>query len=483
MENTTSQDNNNNIHDKVGQLKSQFKLSEDVICKQHRTDSEAFELLYIDSILDLPYLNQNILPKLSECKETTVKLRLQSLFQVEEVTFNTLESLVSLLFEGNVIFYLEDSLLSLSAGDLPKRQPEESALETSIRGPKDGFVEDIKTNISLIRRRLNTPSLCLEKFTIGKRSKTKVALMYLEDVINDQVLEEIRHKLNDVELDILTSTYELESSVRDRPFSLFPTMDFTGRPDFIVQTLNQGRFALIVDGNPTVSFAPINLLLQTKSPEDTYINFAYVSLERLIRMIGIMVSGFLPGLWIAFSSFNIEQIPYLLVATISVSRFGLPLSAPIEMFVILFLFELFNEAGVRLPRAIGQTVAVLGGLIVGDAAIRAGLTSPTMLVVAAITYIASFTLVNQSLSSAITIIRFSVIILSTFFGLFGLTLGFILTVFYFSTLSSFGVPYFGSLAPIKWKEIVKSFLRAPVQYYKSRNASTSPNDPTRGSQQ
>lgn len=482
MENKTNLDNKDKLDEKVHQLRSLFNQSQDFVYKKHKNDNESFDLLYIDSLVNLQYLDQYILPKLNECGNASIKLHLQTLFQVEEVTSKSLEDVASLLFEGNVIFLVENSLLSLKVGDFPKRQPEESALETSIRGPKDGFVEDIKTNVSLIRRRLNTPSLCMEKFTIGKRSKTKVVLMYLDDVIDKKILHEIRTRLNKVELDLLTSAYELESSVRDSPFSLFPTMDFSGRPDFVVQVLNQGRFALLVDGNPTVSFAPVNLLLQTKSPEDTYINFAYVSLERLIRMFGIMVSGFLPGIWIAFSAFNIEQIPYLLVATISVSRFGLPLSAPIEMFIILFLFELFNEAGVRLPRAIGQTVAVLGGLIVGDAAIRAGLTSPTMLVVAATTYIASFTLVNQSLSSAITIIRFTVILLSTFLGLFGVILGFILTVFYFSTLNSFGVPYFGSLAPISLTEVVKSFLRAPVQFYKSRNENTSPDDVTRGKQ-
>ncbi|ART77198.1 spore germination protein [Sutcliffiella horikoshii] len=480
MENTTNLDNKDNLNEKVDQLKSLFSQSQDFVYKVHKNDGESFELLYIDSLVNLQYLDQYILPKLSECKDVSIKSHLQALFQIEEVTFKSMEDVASLLFEGNVIFYAGDSLLSLKAGEFPKRQPEESALETSIRGPKDGFVEDIKTNVSLIRRRLNTPSLCMEKFTIGKRSKTKVVLMYLNDVIDKKVLHEIRTRLNGVELDILTSAYELESSVRDRPYSVFPTMDFSGRPDFVVQVLNQGRFALLVDGNPTVSFAPVNLLLQTKSPEDTYISYAFVSIERLIRMFGIMVSGFLPGIWIAFSAFNIEQIPYLLVATISVSRFGLPLSAPIEMFIILFLFELFNEAGVRLPRAIGQTVAVLGGLIVGDAAIRAGLTSPTMLVVAATTYIASFTLVNQSLSSAITIIRFAVILISTFFGLFGVILSFILAVFYFSTLNSFGAPYFGSLAPISFTEIVKSFLKAPVQFYKSRTTSTSPDDATRG---
>lgn len=153
------------------------------------------------------------------------------------------------------------------------------------------------------------------------------------------------------------------------------------------------------------------------------------------------------------------------------------------MFIVLFLFELFNEAGVRLPRAIGQTVAVLGGLIVGDAAIRAGLTSPTMLVVAAITYISSFTLVNQNLSTAITILRFGIILLSTFFGLFGVIIGFILTIFYFSTMSSFGSPYIGSLTPISFKEFSKSFFMMPRQFYKSRTSMTSPDDQTRGGDQ
>ncbi|MGM0863337.1 MAG: spore germination protein [Bacillota bacterium] len=192
-----------------------------------------------------------------------------------------------------------------------------------------------------------------------------------------------------------------------------------------------------------------------------------------------MISAYLPGLWVAFSAFNIEQIPYLLVATISISRFGLPLSAPVEMFIVLFLFEFFYEAGVRLPRAIGQTVSVLGGLIVGDAAIRAGLTSPTMLVIGAITYISSFTLVNQTLKYGTTILRFIVLLISTFFGLFGVVMSFILTVLYLATKSSFGTPFLGSVAPISWNEIIRSFFRLPIQFYKERTPSNSPDDSTR----
>ncbi|MDG4657208.1 spore germination protein [Ectobacillus antri] len=461
-------------------IKQQFCKSEDFITKEHKTDREQFEIIYFESLTDIQYLDKYILPKLALHQDQSLKTRLKTFFQAEDVTTKTVDELSDLLFTGNVIFHVNETLLSIRAADFPKRKPEESALESSIRGPKDGFVEDIKTNISLIRRRLNTPSLCLEKYTIGKRSKTKVVLMYIEDVIDERILNEIRSRLNKVELDILTSIYELESYVQDRPFSVFPSMSYTGRPDFIVDALNQGRFALIVDGNPTVTFAPVHILLETKSPEDAYSSYSYVSLERLIRFLGLIISTFLPGLWIAFSSFNIEQIPYTLVATISISRFGLPLSSPLEMFIILMLFELFDEAGIRLPRAIGQTISVLGGLIVGDAAIRAGITSPTMLVVAAITYISSFTLVNPSLSSGITLIRFCILLLSTFLGLFGVVIGYILTVIYLSTISSFGTSYLESVAPLGIKKVIKSFIKAPPQAYKERNTSTSPDDPTRG---
>ncbi|MDZ5471416.1 spore germination protein [Bacillus sp. 31A1R] len=464
---------------KVEELKAEFTKSQDFLSKEHQTGGETFRLLYFESLINGQYLDQYILPRLGMQKGGSIEERLKQYFQAENVTDKEMKELSTLLFEGKVIFFIKDLLLSIDVADLPKRKPEESALETSIRGPKDGFVEDIKTNISLVRRRLNTSSLCVEKYTIGKRSSTKVVLLYLHDVIDQRILDEIHQRLNSLELDILTSIYDLETYIEDRPYSLFPTVDYTGRPDFVVQALNQGRFAVMVDGNPTVTIAPVSLLLQTKSPEDSYISFAFVTLERIMRMVGITVSGFLPGTWIAFSAYNIEQIPYSLVATISTSRFGLPLSAPVEMFVILLLFELFNEAGIRLPRAIGQTVAVLGGLIVGDAAIRAGLTSPTMLVVAAITYISSFTLVNQVLSAGITVIRFAILLLATIFGLFGVIIGFILLVVYFSSLTSFGTPYLGSVAPVSLKEVIKSFTKGPRSLYRTRTSSTSPKDPTR----
>ncbi|WP_064093575.1 spore germination protein [Rossellomorea aquimaris] len=460
-------------------LKRLFSKSQDLLISHHFFIGKKVTLVYFESLVDRHYLDEFILSKLEEVPVASYIKKMEGSFQVVNVTVKSSEELSASLLNGYILFFIDDEILSIHAGNLPKRQPEESSLETSIRGPKDGFVEDLNTNISLIRRRLFTPSLCVEKYKVGTRSRTNIAIMYLDDVIDKRVLEELHIRLDKVDIDVLTSNQQLESLLDDNPYSIFTTFDYTGRPDFIIDSLTQGRFALLVDGFPTVSVAPINLLLQTKSPEDASINYIYVSLERIIRMVGILISTFLPGLWVAFSAYNIEQIPYLLVATISMSRFGLPLSAPVEMFIVLFLFEFFNEAGVRLPRAIGQTVSVLGGLIVGDAAIRAGLTSPTMLVIGAITYISSFTLVNQTLKYGTTILRFIVLLVSTFFGLYGVVMSFILTVIYLATKSSFGNPFLGSVAPLSLKEAIRSFLRIPIQFYNERTESTSPDDSTR----
>ncbi|MGE6752962.1 spore germination protein [Rossellomorea sp. NPDC071047] len=465
--------------DTLKELKQLFSKSHDLLIREHFFQDEVVTLVYFESLVDRHYLDQFILPKLEEAPEKSYSKKMEGNFQAVDETGKTLDMLSTALFNGYILFLIDEKIISLHAGNFPKRLPEESSLETSIRGPKDGFVEDLNTNISLIRRRLFTPTLSVEKYKIGTRSHTEIAIMYLSDVIDERILNELYTRLEKVEIDVLTSNQQLESMLDDNPNSIFTNFDYTGRPDFIVDSLVQGRFALLVDGYPTVSIAPINLLLQTKSPEDSSINYVYVSLERVLRVAGVLISAYLPGLWVAFSAYNIEQIPYLLVATISMSRFGLPLSAPVEMFIVLFLFEFFNEAGVRLPRAIGQTVSVLGGLIVGDAAIRAGLTSPTMLVIGAITYISSFTLVNQTLKYGTTILRFGVLLISTFFGLFGVVMSFILTVIYLATKSSFGTPFLGSVAPISWNEVIRSFFRLPIQFYKNRTPSTSPDDSNR----
>jgi hypothetical protein len=364
----------------------------------------------------------------------------------------------------------------LNAANFPKRSPEESNTEVSIRGPRDGFVESIDDNLALVRKRLKTLSLKSVTYTMGARSHTRVCLLYLEDVINKEILSSIQTKLANIEVDIVTSSNQIEEYIYDKTWSLFPLTDYMGRPDYVVEAVNQGRFAIIVDGSPSCIIGPTSINSLLNSPEDSNLNFFYISAEKILRIVAVFTTLLLPGFWAALTSHHLDQLPFPMLATISISRIGLPLSTGIEMIIMLLLFELFKEAGIRLPKAVGQTVAVLGGLIVGDAAIRAGLTSPTMLVVVAITAISSYTLVNQNLSSNILILRFVILIFSMILGLFGFFLCVLFLGNYLVSLRSFNQPYISILANPNLGDFIKTIIRIPDKWNKKRNLAFHPED-------
>lgn len=367
------------------------------------------------------------------------------------------------LFSGSVIvtFAGDPCFYEYNIANQPARSPEESTMELSLKGPRDGFVEQLSVNVALVRKRLRTPNLHIEYFKLGTDSQTEIALMHMSNQAPDGLLDEVRRRIRTIQIPSLNGAGQLEELLSDRPLSMFPLLDYVGRPDFVVQSLMKGRFAILVDGTPASLIGPGNMLLLIKSPEDTHLPFYYVSLERVLRMLGLFLALFLPGFWIAISAYNTDQIPFTLLATVTMSRVGLPLSATMEMFLMLTLFEVFREAGVRLPRPVGQTVSVVGGLIIGDAAIRAGMTSPTMLVVAAVSAVSTFTLVNQSLAGGVTLMRIFVLILSSAFGMFGFFVGMFGLLLYLCSLDSFGQPYLTPIAPFRFKDMFAALLQKP----------------------
>lgn len=375
--------------------------------------------------------------------------------------------------ENNLIYFYDIS-------KVPSRTPDESVTEVSVRGPKDGFVEDLMINLGLVRKRLKTSSFIVEEYIVGERSQTKVALLYIRDIINEQLLKNIKEKLNEVNTDVLTGSSQMEELIVDKQvFSLFPLVNHSGRPDFVVDSLNQGRFSLLIDGAPTALIAPANLAFLIKTSEDQHTSFIYASVERLLRVVGLFITVFLPGLFTALTTHNVGQLPLPLLATISVSRIGLPFTAFVEIILMLVMFELFKEAGARLPKGVGQTVAVLGGLIIGDAAIRGGITSPTMLVVIGVTAISGFTLVNQSLSGNLFVIRLYIVVLSFFAGIFGFIIGFISIIMYLSTIRSFGYPYLSYYQDLTWKDLFSIFMKLPEVIKDKRAPELNTNDSTR----
>lgn len=394
-------------------------------------------LAYCEGLADTKEMQKTVIPQLDQY---VAKGDLRSLPLVP--LLDNRHQWIERIFAGDLLLFIgEAPPFAWDISNRPQRNTEEANTEVSIKGPRDGFVEDLSINVALIRKRLRTLSLAYESFTLGTRSRTKVALLYMTDGAPPDVVEKMRERLLDCSHKKIINSAILEQKLSDQTYSLFPLLDYTGRPDYSIYMLLEKKVIVLVDGSPIALIGPTTLLEQIKSPEDDQYPMIYVWFERILRLGGIFIAIFLPGFWIALSAYNIEEFPFQLLATITQGRMGLPFTAPMELFGILFIFEFLREAGARLPKTVGQTLALVGALIIGDASIRAGLTSPSMLFIGSLTVVASFTLINQSLSGAVTVGRFLVFLLSATLGMFGFIMSILFISYYLSTLTSLGRSY------------------------------------------
>lgn len=491
-EDQTSTDQNGPIVD-MNQLNEKqfydiYNLSSDVLLFTKQYEPDAFHyshqpaeviFMFSDVTIDRHSMKETVLPGVMSVYKDTGFASLSQLehhAELDWLTISTAEKpitisrLSSLMFEGNVmcIFPKLKAILSVNVSDLPIRQPDESALEISVRGARDCFTESLATNVALLRRRVRSQVLACEIYSLGTITDTKVALMYIKDVANEDLIEEARKRLKGIQVEQLVTSGELETLISDQSYYYFPTVDYTSRPDFVVQSMLEGRFALILDNNPVGMIAPANLFQMLKSPEDSYFPVLASNIGRVFRLVSLIASIFLPSFFIALITFHPDQLPYAMLATVSVSRKGLPMEAGIEMFLIMTFMELFREASVRLPSNLGQTITVVGGLIIGEASIRAGLVSPIVVVVSAITIIATATLVHQSLTSIVVFVRLLSFFLGASFGIFGLITSFTFFLLYLSKVHSFGVPILAPLAPLNIRSALPALFEVPLKWMKRR---------------
>ncbi|WP_419886669.1 spore germination protein [Paenibacillus sp. B-A-8] len=438
----------------------------------------AVQLVYCQGLCDEIKVEQSLIPELKKIPEsilTSHELDLEQKvpFHMSPLPSNEIEkSMINTVLSGDLFLLFTPSNRSyvVKLADPPKRQPEEPNTEVSTRGPKDGFTEESFTNIALIRKRLKTELLAVEKFTIGTQTSTEVHLLYLKETIEPHVLQEIKTRLNSIQIKGLVGSTQLEECLTG--FSLFPLFSYTGRPDYAVNSLLHGKFVLMTNGSPTVIMAPVSFSFLLNTSEDAHMVNIFVAFTRLLRVLGVMLSLFLPGFWIALSTFHQDQIPFTLLATLVNSRQGVPLPVPLEAIVMLILFEIFREAGMRLPTAYGQTLSVVGGLIIGQAAISAGIAGAGTIVVIAISVLATFTLVNQTLVGIVSLLRIVVLLISGFLGLFGTMICLLALILFMVNLRSFGTYYLSPLSPPHWKEFYKVIFRMPWGKVKFTNTAT-----------
>jgi hypothetical protein len=351
------------------------------------------------------------------------------------------DEIVSGVLSGDTLLCVQGCKkgLLISSRKYSGRNIGEPTLEPTVKGPQEAFVETLKENMSLVRKRLRDPNLSFEAITVGRRSKTSVVLGYIKGIADGSVVEEVKRRVNLIDTDDALGAAQVIHSVSDNPNSAFPLVQVTERPDKVTSSLLEGRIAIFVEGSPKLLIVPVTLPIIMQSPDDYYESWIIGSMVRLLRYASLFVSALFPALYIALTSFHPSLIPTTLTLAIAGSRVGVPFPAIIEALLMEITLELLQEASIRLPRVIGQTVSIVGGLVIGQAAVQAGIISPLMVIVVSITAICSYTLTDYSLSLATRAVRIPFMFMAATFGAFGIGIGIVFVIGYMSSLKSFGV--------------------------------------------
>lgn len=379
-----------------------------------------------------------------------------------EIIYNY-EKAINALLVGDTVLLIEGYnrgfLLPTRGWDA--RSVDEPQTEQVVRGPRDGFTENIRTNTALVRRRIRDPLLCVEGMQIGKKSKTDINIAYLDGTVKEGLVKEVKERLQKIKIDAVLESGYIEELIKDSPMSPFTTMQSTERPDKVASAILEGRVAIFVDNTPFVLIAPSYFWEFFQASDDYYSGFLAGSFFRAIRYVAFIISLTLPSIYVMLVSFHQEMIPTELALTIASGREVIPFPVLLEALVMEIAFELMREAGLRMPKPVGQAVSIVGSLVIGQAAVQAGIVSPFMVILVALTGIASFAIPNYSASFSIRLIRFPLLIASGTLGLLGFSAVFTILAVHALSIRSFGEPYLAPATPFQPTDQKDIVFRAP----------------------
>ncbi|MGD6963238.1 spore germination protein [Fictibacillus phosphorivorans] len=466
------------LHVVVDRIKTLLGNPMDLIVREFEFELEhkvTATLLFLEEMNDSQVLNEFILSplmSLSSDKQSSpvpvdhalhyIKQNALALGRVLDV--ETEDELVEALLAGLSVLLVEGNTKGLKLGTNggKVRGIEEPTSEVVIRGPKDSFTESIKTNISLIRRRVRSKDIRIEKFKIGEVTHTDVAVVYLENIADPLLIQEIKERIEEVKTDGLLESGQLEEFIQDETVTVFPQFLNTERPDVVIGNLLEGRVGIIINGTPFVLIAPAQFIQFFQSSEDYYMRYDISTFLRLLRFSVFIISLIAPSIYIALTTFHQAMIPTTLLFGIAAQREGVPFPAIAEALVMEITFEILREAGIRMPRAVGVAVSIVGALVLGQAAVQAGLVSPAMVIVVGITAVASFAIPSFAVATSARLLRFPLMLISSVFGFYGLTLALIVIIAHLSSLRSFGYPYLSPFAPLQTQDLKDSLFRFPI---------------------
>jgi Bacillus/Clostridium GerA spore germination protein. len=426
-----------------------------------------FCIAYCDGLVNSSIMNESIIKPLMLAKSIEQDYSLTENLIGRVVLINDVKKtsgftgIVDAITYGDTILFADgmDEAIILSTKGFQTRPVSEPENEKILSGPREGFTESLIQNLSMIHRRLRTNELKMKYLTMGRISKTRICVCYIDSVVNKDILNELFKRMKTIDIDAVLDANYITELIKDSPFSPFRSTGYTERPDVIVGKLLEGRIAVFLDGTPVVLTVPYLFIENFQSSEDYYLSFYYTSFTRLLRIFGFFLTITVPGFYVAIVAYNQEMMPTPLLISIAAARRNVPLPAALEAFLMLIVFDILQETGIRMPTGVGQALSIVGALVIGQAAVDAKLVAAPMIIVIGLTGITG--LLVPKLNAPIIYLRFFLLLLATSFGLFGFIIGLCCILIHVINLTSFGVQQFIIPESLQFQEIKDTYIRAP----------------------
>ncbi|MFC4078021.1 spore germination protein [Salinithrix halophila] len=431
-------------------------------------------LVYLNTMTAFEKIQDGILKPMSLSEGEKPLEEVLTSPQVE--TEEELDPAIEQLIHGHIILFFEGlkECYVAQAHAVYRRAVAEPDHEKVLRGSHEGFVENLLVNLHLVRKRIDNQQLMVRYLTVGKKNKAKLALVYMHDLASSEIVEEVERRLQFIRADSILSSGYVQEYLEGSSYSPFPQMLNTERPDRVIGNLMEGRVAILMEGTPTALIVPITFTAFYQSIDDYNMRPFIGSFFRLIRFISFFLAIFLPSFYISIVSFHYEVIPSELVFPMKSSVEIVPFPPILEALLLELTVELIREGGIRLPAPIGQTIGIVGGLVIGESAVRAGLVSNTMVIVVALTAIASFVVPSNEMGASVRILRFPMMALASLFGFLGMMFGALLLLIHLTRLESFGTPFFAPAIPLRLKDMKDMIVRLPLWKLNERPADAKP---------
>jgi len=451
-------------------LNEEFSLCSDFVVREIVLGSTGKRVIIacIDGYFDKAILAENVIEPMVNCKGDIkeneliihLKNKILSISDLKDLT--SFSDSVSGILSGDVAVYVdgEQTAFKLGLNSPEKRPVGEPDTETSLKGSREGFSENLRTNTVLLRRRIKNTKFKIESMRIGRKTNTDVAVCYVEGIVSQEVVQEVKDRLEQIDIDAVISSGYLEQFIQDGRYPLFPVVGNSEKPDKVAAKILEGRVAILSDGTPTVLTVPYMMIESFQAQEDYFGEYYFASLMRLLRVFSFFISVYLPGLYVAVTAFHQTIIPFKLMLTMAATREGIPFSAFVEALIMVVTFEILREAGIRMPRAIGQAVSIVGAIVLGDAAVSAGIASAPLVIIAALAGICSFIVPPLMKSGAAT--RLIILIAANIMGLMGIGFVTFMVTIYLCNKKSFGVPYLSPFAPLRTAGMKDALIITPV---------------------